>query len=209
MGILKKGILGGVKNKVGAVVGRKHRGQDILTGLHRISTTKKTAGQVVQQDRFGMLNSFLAELKELTALGFKRFAKKRSTSNEAFSYNYGHAFVAQGEGFAINYPKIVYSRGPVSTVNCPTVTLSEKKVLFAWLPETENEYARATDKATFLIYSEDDQEASYCMNAASRADLGFSFTLNEGVTGPGLHCYMSFSNESGKLTGDSVYVGTV
>ena len=210
MGILKNGILGGVKNKVGAVVGRTHRGQDVITGLPRISTKEKTGGQLEQQDRFGMLNSFLAQLKELIAQGFKRFAKKRSTLNEAFSYNYGHAFVELDESIEINYPKIVYSRGPVSTVNCPTVALSEENtVLFSWLPEGQNENTRASDKATFLIYSAGMKDASYFIGTANRSDLSFAVELDEKLIGTGLHCYMSFSNESGKLVGNSVYVGLV
>lgn len=210
MGILKNGILGGVKNKVGAVVGRTHRGQDIITGLHRISTTAKTGGQLDQQDRFGMLNSFLAQLKELIDPGFKHFAKKRSTLNAAFSYNYGHAFVEQQESIEINYPKIVYSRGPVSAVNCPAVTLSTENIVsFSWLPEGQNEYTRASDKATFLIYSAGKKDASCFIGAAKRADLSFSVALNEALIGTDLHCYMNFSNESGKLTGNSMYVGLV
>ncbi|WP_262708913.1 DUF6266 family protein [Pedobacter psychroterrae] len=110
----------------------------------------------------------------------------------------------------MNYPKIVYSRGPVSTVNCPTVTLSEEnKVSFSWLPEGQNENTRASDKATFLIYSAAKKHASYFIATANRADLGFSVVLDEQLIGTDLHCYMSFCNESGKLVGNSMYVGLV
>lgn len=210
MGIIKNGILGGVRNKVGAVVGRTHRGQDILTGIHRISQKARTEGQLEQQSRFGVLNAFLAQLKELIDPGFKRFAKKNSTLNAAFSFNYEHAFVEQEGSIKINYPKIVYSRGPVSVVNCPAISLSDEGILtFSWLPEEQNEYTRASDKATFLIYGAAEQTAVYSIGAAVRADLSFSIDLSEEMQLEELHCYMSFSNESKKLVGNSLYIGVI
>ena len=80
---------------------------------------------------------------------------------------------------------------------------------FSWLPEGQNEDTRDSDKATFLIYSAGKKDASYYIGAAKRADLSFSVGLNEELIGTDLHCYMSFSNESGKLVGNSMYVGMV
>ena len=72
---------------------------------------------------------------------------------------------------------------------------------FSWLSEGQNKNTRDSDKATFLIYSVGKKDASYSIGAAKRSHLSYTFELAEKLIGTGLYCYMSFSNESGKMVG--------
>lgn len=211
MGILNNGILGGFRNKVGTVIGRKFRDKDLIVGLYRESTKPEKEGEILQQNRFRMLNYFLNYLKSVVGPGFKQYAKKKSALNAAHSYNYGHAFIVEGGVLKLNFPKMVYSRGNVSIPNCPTVALSAPQQLtFTWLPEGENQFTRGSDKATFVVWMENnDKPLLILIDAAARSALGFSMEIPGNLGVETLHCYMSFRNASGKLVGNSFYVGAV
>lgn len=47
------------------------------------------------------------------------------------------------------------------------------------------------------------------IDKAVRGDLEFFMEIGTDWQGETLHCYVSFNNESGKLTGNSLYVGAV
>jgi hypothetical protein len=208
MGILNSGILGGFRNKTGTVIGRRYRGQDIMTGLYKISEKPEQDGEVIQQHRFSILNSFLSRISALVDIGFKQHAKKKSAVNAAYSFNAPHAYINDGEETVLNYPKLVYSRGQVDTPDYPQVSFSgEDTIVFSWLPQEQSMYSRANDKASFLIYIPENSQAIIVKNGALRADLSFGVELPPKATTGTFHCYMNFNNDSGKLVGDSVYVG--
>jgi len=208
MGILTEGIFGGFRNKTGPIIGRRYRKQNIITSLHRISQKPEQEGELVQQHRFSILNSFLSRISALVDIGFKQYAKKKSAVNAAYSFNAPHAYINDGEETVLNYPKLVYSRGQVDTPDFPQVSFSgEDTIVFSWLPQEQSMYSRANDQASFLIYIPEKDTAFVLKNEALRADLSFSVEIKPPVDGATYHCYMNFNNESGKLVGDSVYVG--
>ncbi|TKC06160.1 hypothetical protein [Pedobacter frigoris] len=63
MGIQKSEPFGGFYKKTGPIIGRRGRGMNIITGLHYKSNKPSTSGQLEVQDRFTLLNRFLAEIK--------------------------------------------------------------------------------------------------------------------------------------------------
>lgn len=210
MGILNDGILGGFRNKVGTVIGRKFRDMDLIVGPYRESTKPETKGEILQQNRFRMINHFLNYLKSVVGPGFKQYAKKKSALNAAHSYNYGHAFIEEEGVLKLNFPKMVYSRGNVSIPNCPSVVLSAPEQLtFTWLPEGENQFTRGNDKASFVVWMEKSDKPLILIDAAPRSALEFSMEIPGNLGIETLHCYMSFKNATGKLVSNSFYVGAV
>ncbi|WP_316788685.1 DUF6266 family protein [Pedobacter frigoris] len=209
MGILRKGLLGPVKNKTGAVIGREHRGQNILTGLHNPSTKPPTEKQLEERRKFGMLNSFLSDIDKLVNVGFKRYAKIGSPVNVAYSYNADHAFVKQGEEWQLNFPEMVYSRGHVDTPEGANVVLGAEvhTVLFSWLAQKQTASCQFADQASFLVYNAAKNKALILMDATNRYALSYQLTLPTEFAGDALHCYMNFNSEDGKRSGDSVYLG--
>jgi hypothetical protein len=207
MGILHSGIFGGFSNKVGASVGRRVNGQNIVTGLHHPSNKPLTDTQRSQTDKIALLAQFLGKISPLITIGFKHFTKKNTAYNAAFKYNYKTAFMLISGQYQINYPNIAYSKGNVCKPCCLHIAPAPGFVNFSWVPEAQTQFGRVTDRATFVIYNADKNVFMAQRNAVQRQDLGYQFELPPDFAGDELHCYMNFNSDNGKLTGESVYGG--
>lgn len=209
MGIQKSGILGPFRNKVGPAVGRRHRGQDLLTAFPRKSNKPATAKQLEAQYLFGLLNSFLSAIDVLVNIGFKAFVKNNSPVNAAFAYNYDHAFVKEEGQYRLNYPKIMYSRGHIVSPEGAQAIPAGGKVTFSWLPQNQSAYCQYTDQASFLVYNPVKERVMILRGPVNRYARSFEMEMPANYLGDAVHCYMSFASADGKLQGDSLYVGEV
>lgn len=214
MGIFRSGLLGPFSKKTGAVVGRRRRGQNVMTGLHDISKKAPTQSQLEERLKFGMLNSFLTKIKSLVNIGFKRYVNVKTAVNVAYSYNAEHAFVKVDEQWQINFPAIVYSRGPIDMSEGATAVLTSNgedpaipAVLFSWLAQKQSACCQYTDMASFLIYNVSEDKAMKALNAVNRYGLSYRFELPVSYIGDTIHCYMNFNAADGKKVGDSLYLG--
>jgi hypothetical protein len=214
MGILKSGLLGPFRNKTAYVIGRRRRGQNVMTGLHKKSNKAPSESQLEERLKFGLLNSFLSDISSLADKGFKRYAKVQTPLNVAYSYNVKHAFVKQGEEWQINFPKMVYSRGHVDTPDGAMVTLvsgevdgPDSKILFSWDAQKQTASCQYTDMASFLVYNASKKNAMILRNAVDRYALSYEHQLPLRFMGDTLHSYMNFDSLDGRQTGQSVYLG--
>jgi hypothetical protein len=214
MGIQDNGAFGGFHGKTGPLIGRRVKGQNIVGPLPHPSNKPSTALQVVQHQKFTMLTEVLSHILALVQRGFKAFAKRNTTSNVAYSYNYDRVFEVGEDQVSFNFSRLVYSRGSVAMPNCPSIAVlgdagMESGVGFSWLPEHESQFNRSTDLATFLVYKDDRTSWVLMRNAANRGALGYVADVPFLQQGGRLHCYMNFESKDGKLVGDSMYVGEV
>ena len=209
MGIQKSGILGPFRNKVGPVIGRRHKGQDLMVPLPRVSDKPPTEKQLEAQLLFGLLNSFIARIDKLINIGFKAYVKRNTPANAAYTYNYDHAFIKHGDVFLLNYPKFVYSRGHVVTPEGAQITSAEGKVAFRWQPQKQSAYCQFSDLASFLIYNPAKEMAVISQGNVNRYAQTFTIDLPTDYPDDVVHCYMSFAAANGKLQGDSLYVGEI
>lgn len=223
MGILRSGIFGGFRKKTGPIIGRRGRGMNIITALHHPSTIAPTKPQQDAKERFSLLTSFLSTISELVNIGFKHYAKNKRPLNLAYSYNYKNAFVMEDDRYLLNYPQIMYSRGHTETPEGEQVVLESslvvsegssivseiRRVKFTWSPQGQSVYCQYTDLGTFLVYNPAKEKAITVVKAIDRYALEYSVVLPLEFEGDLVHCYMSFASADGKVTGDSVYVGSV
>lgn len=209
MGILQSGPLGPFRKKTGPLIGRKHRGLNVITSLHHTSKKKPTVKQTDAQYKFGLLNSFLRIIKTVVSAGFKAYAKGQSAVNAAFTYNFDHAFVQDEAGWQINYPKMVYSRGQVVTPEGAKVEAASGHLTFSWEPQKQSAYCQYTDLASFLVYNPEKKKRISFSHAIDRYAQSFTMEMPSDYMGQTVHCYMSFAAANGKMVGDSVYVGKV
>ena len=220
MGIVKNGILGTVVNKVGAVIGKTVRGQNVLTGLSKVPNKPESADQREQQYRFGLLAQFFGSHSELVELGFKRKAKQQSPMTTAFSYNYPKAFFIQeqvkgapeipfSERITLDYSSLCYSVGPIHEPNCGTaIRNSDASCTFSWLDYPQSRDSQNTDRAGYLILNASTGRQTYQLDVASRGSLEFNVIMPLKTNDDKLHFYMHFFNPITNVWGDSVYLGS-
>ncbi|MGY4384072.1 hypothetical protein ACVWYN_001098 [Pedobacter sp. UYP24] len=210
MGILSTGILGPFRNKTGSVIGRKHRGQDVMTSLYRTNKTPKegTVKQKESRFKFATLNVFLNNISELVIPGFKKLAKGGNPINTAYSYNCDHAFVVSEGEIKLNLPKLVYSVGNVEGPESLQMVSENGHITMSWLEQPQSLFCQGSDTVNFLIYNETIGDSAYFMNYRDRSDLGVSLDVRPDI-GHDVHCYISFASADGKTQGNSIYLGMI
>ena len=210
MGILTSGILGPIKNKTGAVIGRMHRGQNVITQLYkkRKRRRKRSKGQLSSQDRLGQLSNFLSNIQGLVAVGFKNMVKHNSAANAAHSYNYHHAFITVGAKLELNYSKLIYSIGEVEGPESPLLEYENGILNLSWFDMLQSQYCQYSDKATVLVYEPSRQDSVVFDNICPRSDLHVLLDISCFI-GKEVHCYVCFNSADGKYKGNSVYLGLI
>ncbi len=210
MGILETGILGGFRKKAGAVNGRKHRGQDLITGLYRISGKVKegTPKRLVTRKKFALLNVFLNSAASLVNIGFKK-SKHGTPVNTAYSFNYDHAFIVEDEVVKLDFAKLVISRGHVEELEGFQMVSENGHINMSWLEQPQSRLCQYTDKINFLFYRALKKGDATCVHSiGERGDSTASVDMRH-IAGKTGHCYLSLSSADGKLQGDSIYLGTI
>ncbi|WP_316815854.1 DUF6266 family protein [Pedobacter nyackensis] len=210
MGIIRKGILGGFKNKVGAVVGSSWRNRDVIKSLPRVSNKPPTQKQVEQRTKFGLVTSFLSSMTEFIEEGFKSKNGSTSAMNEAVAYHLKNAVTGVAPNFLMDYTKIKFSNGKLRVPSISTVdTAAPASVDFNWsLDGADSKYKDATDMINLLAFNPTKKQFVQLMAAAPRSALTFSLPLPLDFVGDSVHCFFSFSSvKKKKLTSDSVYIG--
>ncbi|MHA4896090.1 DUF6266 family protein [Pedobacter sp. PWIIR3] len=210
MGILETGILGGFSKKAGSVNGRKHMGQDLITGLYRITgkVKKGTPKRLVARNKFAQLNVFLNSAASLVNIGFKK-SKHGTPVNTAYSFNYEHAFAVADEVVKLDFSKLLISRGNVEELEGLEMVSENGHINMSWLAQPQSRLCQYTDKIHFLFYRDLKKGDATCLQGiCERGDLSVSLDMKH-VAGKTGHCYLSFSSADGKLQGDSIYLGTM
>ena len=210
MGIIRQGILGPMVNKTGAVIGRMHRGQNVLVKLYKEKSADKpsTEGQLAAQDRLGKLSSFLSNIRNMVDIGFKKKVKHNSPANAALSYNSGHAFIQVGEEQELNYAKLIYSIGDVEGPESPFLEYEDGMLNISWYDMEQSRYCQYSDLATILIYEPIVGDNTSFDNICPRSDLNVLLDISSFI-GKEVHCYICFSSADGKDQGTNFYLGLV
>jgi len=210
MGILTGGILGPMKNKTGTVIGRIHRGQNVVTQLYkrRKRRKKKSKEELASQARLGLLSSFLSEIHDLVEIGFKKMVKHNSPVNAAFTYNYDRAFIEIGEVLVLNYPELIYSLGDVEGPESPALEYLNGFLNISWYDGPQSKYCQYSDQATVLVYEPAGHDLTIFSKECKRSDLQVSLAIDEFI-GKEVHAYICFASADGKYQGKSVYLGLV
>nr|WP_068890703.1 DUF6266 family protein [Pedobacter panaciterrae] len=211
MGRFLKGILGGFSGKVGNVVGACIRGVDYMRSLPRKSTKPPTEAQLKQRTTFGLVVTFLRPITALINVGYQSYKGKETPMNAATSYHLEKAVMGVYPNLSINYPKVLISKGTLLRVaNAEVVTAAgTSEIEFNWTNNAAVGSTNGTDKATFMVYSDQMDEYVVLSSAVPRSAETFALVVPLDFIGQEVHCWMSFVRADGKQVSDSKYVAKI
>lgn len=211
MGKLPGGIDYDIIGRVGNHVGRKVKGENILSMRPSKSNKAATELQLIQRAKFGFLTSWLAEIGTVINLGFKNYDADMSARNACMSYNWAQgAVTGVAPNFTIDYPKLRLSSGMLMKPYLPNVaTGSGISVEFAWELNIGSGNAKATDKFSFVVYDPILKEYAFVMGIAMRSALSYEMMLPADFSGHNVQAWVVVASEDGKLVSDSVHLGPV
>lgn len=205
MAILKQGILGGVKGKVGSVVGSSWKGIATLRSLPLSVTNPRTAAQVGNRSRFSdvvalatiLLSAIIKPLND-------RFASGMSGYN-LFVQRSRNCFTSEGVFVPAN---LILSRGKLGATEIDNLIADEDAhaIVIPFNSDLSNGYQSVSDKV-FAVCC-DSSGAVLGFDAArfvrdegsATINLSRSLVENESIT-----CYLSFLRADGTMCADSTY----
>ncbi|MEQ7800931.1 DUF6266 family protein [Pedobacter sp. ASV1-7] len=212
MGIVRNGILGGFRKKVGNVSGAFFRDLNVIKTLPRPSGKAPTQLQINQRIKFGLVTSFLSLLSDLIDTGFQPDAKSASPMNQAVSYHLKEAVIGVAPDFSIDYTKLKFSRGKLNIPYLYDVEpVAGAELKFTWSEDgIDSKHKDGTDMINVVAYEPLTNRFVMLPAAEERSALEFSLQLPPDLVGAEVYCYFSFSSvKKKKLHSKSVYVKKV
>ena len=207
MGIINQGILGGLRKKVGSVVGASWKGIPVLRIYQPVVANPKTAAQVTVRTGFSsfaqlasiILASYIKPLWDRGAVrmsGYNAFLKANADGIAAGHNPFSDLFVA--------------TKGKMDKTTITSLNLSAAGLAVQWDGSATSRYALPTDKPYVLCLDEANEKVIYAGPAADgvkRSDgvllIQPASFMNPADSSSEGKVYLSFMREDGSIVSDS------
>lgn len=148
MGVLRQGILGGFRGKVGNVIGTGWKGRAVIKAMPLSVANPRTAGQVKQRTRFSHLVSFaslvlaawIKPLWDRAASGMSGYNAFVSANRDVF-----------GNGLDILDDQIIMSRGRMIAPKITAKTITGRNLTLTVSNPLTDRFALPTDKLFIAV----------------------------------------------------------
>lgn len=211
MAILKNGPNGGFSGKVGSVVGYQWRGKDVIRGLPRLQSKKRTPAQLANQLKMTLTQQFLKSVIHFIRSGFKHEADKRvmSAFNVAMSYNKKQAITGEYPNLVFDYSKALVSMGGVPGMKEGSASWTDTGLELRWTSDAGEGNASGRDNLWVLLFFPEDETTEYLFNGATRDKGKDTIPVRSHQLGKPVHVYASFIRYNGSDISPSSYIGMV
>ncbi|TDO24512.1 DUF6266 family protein [Pedobacter duraquae] len=211
MGIIRNGILGGFKNKVGNIVGSSWRTLDVIKAYPKKSSKPPTQAQQDQQAKFKLVTDAITPLASVIDVGFKAYSSVQTPRNAAFTANFQTAVTGVSSNFSFDYEKLQFSKGSLENArDAQITTVTGSKIKYSWADVFNDAKERPTDLVTLVVYCPSLDKWVKLQNAAPRSAKTFTLQMPAGMMGNPVMCYISFVSTTTKnLASGTLYIGTL
>lgn len=155
-----KGILGDQYGKVGPVVGRKFRNENVYTAYQKNVANPRTAKQENHRLHFKVMSQLAHNMACGARMGFVAAAKgtKRSPRNLFQKVNWENITVSGTDTVNIDYTALVLAKGGLAKVFCEGVDFNTPLTVTVELRRSANAcQCTPNDKAYVVVYCPDFQ----------------------------------------------------
>lgn len=207
MARLKNGINGPFKGKVGSVVGSSRNDTNYIKGLSE-RTAPFTTGELKNQGKFALAQSWLKPLTTYVRAGFKDYNKTAKGFVAAKSFLMRNAIRLEGDTYVVDPSLMQVSFGDLPLADELAVELIPGNGLkFSWNPEWLTD-TNPDDQVMLLAYNTAYQEAYYTITGQFRKtgwDL-LSLPTDKGVS---YEVYIAFVSSDRTRQSHSAYLGKI
>lgn len=209
MARIPQGILGGIRGRVGNIVGGSWKGINYIRSMPLSVANPNTTSQQAQRGKFAATVAVARLLlSELVSVVWDPFAREMSGYNHFIQQNID-AFLTAG----LSAPADFFGmRGILMGIDTPTVVsdASDNETTISWIDNTGLGDALATDDLFYVIYNEtQDTWAVGAPSAATRVDatlvIGTSVYLENDV----IRLWVGFGRPDLEKISDTAYATTV
>lgn len=205
MAIIKQGILGGFKKKIGSVVGSSWKGVATMRSLPLSVANPRTAAQVSNRNRFKACAEFASLiLASIIKPLMDRFAGQMS------GYNY---FTKLNKAVWDNpstpvWGDLVIAKGKMVAPTCVVSAIATTGVTVSWAGTAQDRYGLASDKVYALVVQDEDGKVLFQGDTgATRSDNSKAIVFSEEADDTQTLCiYVAFLRADGSEVSNSGYV---
>jgi hypothetical protein len=206
MGRIKNGILGAFSGKVGTVVGYMIGEEAHMRSLPKAK--RYTAAELVNQQKFKLVQDYLKDLKGLLKVGFKGYYTKTGGFRAAIAYTRKEALVSDDAGFYIDPALFKISGGDLANAVDPVVTLIDPGQMRIGWDATGLSYQIKSDQLMLLIYDAAAYKSKVLiLDGPFRKDGTLTIELPEYFKGKEVDVYIGFVAADRSRQSDSQYLG--
>lgn len=207
MATLKNGINGPFKGKVGSVVGSSRNDTDYIKGISE-RTAPFTKGELKNQGKFALAQSWLKPLTTYVRAGFKDYNKTAKGFVAAKSFLMKNAIRLEGDTYIVDPSLMQVSFGDLPLAEELMVELIPGNGLkFSWNPEWLTD-TDPDDQVMLLAYNVTGHEAYYTITGQFRktgTDL-LSLPTDQGIS---YDVYIAFVSADRTRQSHSAYLGEI
>jgi hypothetical protein len=204
MAIIPQGILGGVKNKIGNVVGSSWKGIPVLKSKPLSVANPRTAGQVSQRDAFALASQIGSQiLASWIKPYWDRSASKQSGYNAWVSANVG--FMAGG--VIADYSNLIMSNGKLTPASSMVVAADNSDNTITLTPSVGslNQFSSSTDIAQAVYFNATRGYWVVSGDLGDRSADPYTITDNTMATGDVLHVWLAYKRSDLTYVSPSTY----
>ena len=201
---MRQGILGGLRNKIGSVVGTSWKGIAVLKSLPLSVANPRTTPQVNQRTKFAAVVAFASAINSgVIKPLWDRFAQRKSGNN---------AFVARNIdsfnnlGILSSPEDIVISEGKMSATPIATAVadVSSNTITITWSTTLTDSFQANTDLAYLLAYQIEGNKFGTNVGTVLRS-AGTAVITAEVEDSEVWNCYLAFKRTDGTIVSDTAY----
>ena len=205
MGKVFGGVYSNWTGKVGNVVARKRQGRTILSIYQPDVHNPRTAAQVSQRNKFGLLTSMLSTITGFVRVGFHMLDgyKTGNAFSSCVGYNLKNPGVfttGQGGVLELDLTKIAISEGGLDLPYSPSASAEGTTVSFTWADNSGMGNANTDDDVMVCAYNATKNQGVYNVRLAQRNDRNATMTLPSTWTGDTINIWMAMKSKGGECS---------
>lgn len=204
MGVIPQGILGGVKNKVGSIVGSSWKGIPVIKTKPLSVANPRTAGQITQRTAFALATSIGSILLgDLIKPFWDRFAQKMSGYNSWIKTNVEFML----DGVIADYSLLKMAIGKLTSADSVALVANDSSNSITVTPTvpTLNQFSAASDLAKVVYYNEDQDYWVVSGSLGARSAAPYSVSDSKMVTGDTIHLWLIYYRSDLSYVSNSTY----
>ena len=204
MAIIKDGINGPFRGRIGAAVGSNWRGLNVIRSRPK-PPTHFSPKQLANQMKMKVAMEFLKPLVEPIRIGFRDDMIVPTAYNTAISYHKKFALAGEYPHLTINVAAVKISQGLLWIPDEITMQFDDTHLELSWLANSEDN-ARHDDRLLVVLWDESRKIARYSLQAYRWAG---QFNWEPDFPFAGAHVWAAFIRQDRSMQSESIYLGAV
>ena len=199
MGIIKQGILGGFKGKVGTVIGSSWNGIAYMKGLPQSVKKSKTAAQIVQREFFKEVQQIASQLT-VEQLNFLFPSSPHGmTRRNAIVQQLSEDPIIEADSKHVDLANLgTIGNAPTAELPEVTITASRSNITISWDAENDWRATHSDEYPTICVFNVTQKKIFLVHSTVTVGESGTqSFSVNHDAFGIGSDEYSGFMLSTG------------